>query len=119
MPRVAGWSGQVFFGVRVFVAWGLGVSGFPGFRFLVLGDCGFRVFGVRAFGDRFGVRRLGLGCSCFWLTALFFQCWGLPVFGFRVFGVWVSAFGFSMLGFQVSGFSDFLILISGVRIFEF
>ena len=55
MPRVAGWSGQVFFGVRVFVVWGLGVSGFPGFRFLVLGDCGFRVFGVRAFGDRFGV----------------------------------------------------------------
>ena len=54
MPRVAGWYGQVFFGVRVFLVWGFSVSGFPNFGFSVSGDCGFRVLGVRAFVDRFG-----------------------------------------------------------------
>ena len=122
MPRVAGWSGQVFFGVRVFVAWGLGVSGFPGFRFLVLGDRGFRVFGVRAFGDRFGVRRLGLGCSCFWLTALFAPVLGASSFwfsGFRCLGFGFRVFDARVSGFGVFGFSDFDFWCSDFRILVF
>ena len=110
MPRVAGWSGQVCFGVRVFVVWVLGMSGFPGFRFLVLGHCGFRVFGVQAFGDRFGVRRLGLGCSCFWLTALFAPVLGAYSFwfsGFRCLGFGFRVFDARVSGFGVVGFSDF------------
>ena len=101
----------------------LGFGGFWVSRFQVFGFGGLRVSGLRCSGFRRPIRGSAFGSRVFvFLVDRFLcllQCWGLPVFGFRVFGVWVSDFGFSMLGFQVSGFSDFLILISGVRIFEF